>query len=318
MDYSWVNTSLDLNIKPIQLFDENLPPVKKEAAIDFLEHGVSNDSTKEETAALVVELDRVNAENKKLTEILKVVSENYNVLRSHAMKYMRQDVERLPSISPSRKRKLESTINEGSNCSTMVTNGASESSWTDEDSPKKPRGESFTAKISRTYVRTGPSDHTSLIVKDGYQWRKYGQKITRDNPCPRAYFRCSFAPSCPVKKKVQRSAGDQFLLVATYEGEHNHPKPTQATETETSGLSRPVKTIGSITSTAPIINLEMKKSKDENKIPPWSRAESPKFPQFLVEQMASSMTKDPTFTSALAAAISGRMDRQNPTEKVLK
>ncbi|MQI72127.1 WRKY transcription factor, partial [Escherichia coli] len=99
--------------------------------------------------------------------------------------------------------------------------GNSESSSTDEESCKKPREETVKAKISRVYVRTEASD-TSLIVKDGYQWRKYGQKVTRDNPSPRAYFKCSFAPSCLVKKKVQRSVEDQSILVATYEGEHNH------------------------------------------------------------------------------------------------
>ncbi|BFG17934.1 hypothetical protein CerSpe_042090 [Prunus speciosa] len=77
-------------------------------------------------------------------------------------------------------------------------------------------------KTTQFLVRTDSKDNT-LIVKDGYQWRKYGQKVTKDNPSsPRAYFKCSLSPRCPVKKKVQRCMVDKSVLVATYEGEHNH------------------------------------------------------------------------------------------------
>nr|QIL87961.1 putative WRKY transcription factor 40 [Lilium longiflorum] len=84
------------------------------------------------------------------------------------------------------------------------------------------------AKLSRVCIRTDPWD-SSLVVKDRYEWRKYGQKVTRDNPSPRAYFKCSCAPSCPVKKKVQRAAYDRSILIATYEGEHNHGQPFSST-----------------------------------------------------------------------------------------
>ncbi|CAI0473808.1 unnamed protein product [Linum tenue] len=130
--------------------------------------------------------------------MLTVMCENYTALRNQLMDHMARNSHPADEAAAVKRKSDSTTTNNNDN----NNNGASESSSTDEESFKRPREEVIKAKISRVYVRTEPSD-TGLIVKDGYQWRKYGQKVTRDNPCPRAYFKCSFAPSCPVKKKVR-------------------------------------------------------------------------------------------------------------------
>ncbi|KAL9265040.1 putative WRKY transcription factor 40 [Drosera capensis] len=232
---SWFSTTpinLDLNLdvlaRPKMNEREQKTEDRKFTPED--EAGSRSNSTRGETAnGLMEELNRVNAENKRLTEMLTVVCESYNSLRRR-YDSMSSSVPHATNVVGDidvRKRKAGGGSNGSTTTSNNNADNSSETSSREENfaSPaKKPREVTTVvkAKITRVFFRTEPSD-TSLIIKDGYQWKKYGQKVTRDNPSPRAYFKCAQAPSCPVKKKVQRSVKDQTVVVAMYEGEHNHP-----------------------------------------------------------------------------------------------
>nr|XP_016461958.1 PREDICTED: probable WRKY transcription factor 3 [Nicotiana tabacum] len=58
---------------------------------------------------------------------------------------------------------------------------------------------------------------------DGYNWRKYGQKMVKASECPRSYYKCTHL-KCPVKKKVELSI-DGHITEITYKGHHNHELP---------------------------------------------------------------------------------------------
>lgn len=112
------------------------------------------------------ELKRVSAENKRLTEMLTEMCENYNALRNHISEYMRKNNgnnninndNSEKEMSPPKKRKSDQNSNP---IGVYGSNNNSESSSTDEEeSSKKPRHEIIKAKISKVYVRTPISDTT--------------------------------------------------------------------------------------------------------------------------------------------------------------
>nr|GMD87168.1 probable WRKY transcription factor 40 [Ipomoea batatas] len=229
----------------------------------------------EHDTMLEEELKETRAENKKLSAALSAMCENYGSLQSQLLDLMQE-----------RSWKRRNSDRDTTTC------GSSEIGYDESSVSKRPR--EIRTNISRVHVQTDPSD-TSLIVKDGYQWRKYGQKVTRDNPSPRAYYKCSFAPSCLVKKKVQRSVEDKSILIAIYEGEHNHPHPSETTQTFT---------LASQTSNLGLgfhSNIQQRSSCDSTIM------DTKEIQQLLVEKMASSLTNDHSFTEALAAAISERI-----------
>ncbi|OIT00756.1 PREDICTED: WRKY transcription factor 1-like isoform X1 [Nicotiana attenuata] len=79
-------------------------------------------------------------------------------------------------------------------------------------------------------VQALPSDQEIIPFRspekpseDGYNWRKYGQKLVRGNEFTRSYYKCT-SPNCLAKKQVERSH-DGHITNIHYIAKHEHPKP---------------------------------------------------------------------------------------------
>ncbi|KAL7086441.1 hypothetical protein ACP275_13G003100 [Erythranthe tilingii] len=68
----------------------------------------------------------------------------------------------------------------------------------------------------------------SKLLHDGYNWRKYGQKLVKGNKFTRSYYRCTFL-NCQAKKQVERSH-DGCKTDINYLGTHHHQKPQHSSQ----------------------------------------------------------------------------------------
>ncbi|KAH9606976.1 hypothetical protein KSS87_013751 [Heliosperma pusillum] len=87
--------------------------------------------------------------------------------------------------------------------------------------------ESRNTKENQFSISDQRSQPSTIVVDkpadDGFNWRKYGQKQVKGSEFPRSYYKCTH-PSCPVKKKVERSLDGQVTEII-YKGQHNHDPP---------------------------------------------------------------------------------------------
>ncbi|GIQ82113.1 hypothetical protein KIPB_003196, partial [Kipferlia bialata] len=95
--------------------------------------------------------------------------------------------------------------------------------------PEKQREASMTPGQGASAPRSSASTRFSVpahILEDGYQWRKYGQKLSKSATHPTCYFKCAH-PNCPVKRQIYHDpsgSGDQGFA-SRYQGTHSHPAP---------------------------------------------------------------------------------------------
>ncbi|KAG7583454.1 WRKY domain [Arabidopsis suecica] len=109
----------------------------------------------------------------------------------------------------------------------LVPHTVASQSEVDVASPTSEKAPKISESSTALSLQSGSEGNSPFIrekvMEDGYNWRKYGQKLVKGNEFVRSYYRCTH-PNCKAKKQLERSSGGQ-VVDTVYFGEHDHPKP---------------------------------------------------------------------------------------------